>query len=224
MPKRKKIGHKASGERQNSFIKKSIITLLGIGVLLYPLICFSSYIIHLKDGREVITDQYWEEADQIKVKQYGGVIGIQKNLINDIEDVGDLPEKKKKVVVRKAIETAGKVEAEKEKAAEAEEKVKEGKEEVPEKAAKDQGAKRKKEQEKLVNKYLEEFDLYKTKFKTVDIMTKEELNNFYIELNIFKKAVLTKRLGGFFANHLREVYSMQERIQENMNWISKTTN
>jgi hypothetical protein len=102
MPKRKQIGHKALVERPNSFIKKSIIALLGIGILMYPLICFSSYIIHLKDGRQVATDQYWEEAGQIKFRQYGGVIGIQKDLINEIEDVGDLPEKKKKVVVRKA--------------------------------------------------------------------------------------------------------------------------
>ena len=97
MPKRKKIGHKSSGERPNSFIKKSIITLLGIGVLLYPLICFPSYIIHLKDGREVATDQYWEEAGQIKFKQYGGVIGIQKDLvrgIDEIEDVEELPDGK----------------------------------------------------------------------------------------------------------------------------------
>jgi hypothetical protein len=131
MPKRKQIGHKASVGRPNSFIKKSIITLLGIGILLYPLICFPSYIIHLKDGREVATDQYWEEADQIKFKQYGGVIGIQKDLINEIEDVGDLPEKKKRVVVRKAIETAEKVETEKEKAAEPVKKVGAGEQTAP---------------------------------------------------------------------------------------------
>ena len=118
MPKRKQIGHKARVERPNSFIKKSIIALLGIGILMYPLICFSSYIIHLKDGRQVATDQYWEEADQIKFKQYGGVIGIQKDLINKIEDVGDLPEKKKKVVVRKAVETSEKLETDKEKVTE----------------------------------------------------------------------------------------------------------
>ena len=90
MPKRKKIDHKASGERQNSFIKKSIITLLGIGVLLYPLICFSYYIIHLKDGREIETDKYWEEEDQIKLKQYGGVIGIQKDQVKEIEEAEDV--------------------------------------------------------------------------------------------------------------------------------------
>jgi len=90
MPKRKQIGHKASVGRPNSFIKKSIITLLGIGVLLYPLICFSYYIIHLKDGREIETDKYWEEEDQIKLKQYGGVIGIQKDQVKEIEEAEDV--------------------------------------------------------------------------------------------------------------------------------------
>ena len=54
-------------------------------------------VIHLKDGREFATDRYYEEGDQIKFKRYGGVIGIQKDLvreIEEIEDVEELPAKK----------------------------------------------------------------------------------------------------------------------------------
>jgi len=61
-------------------MKRSIITIFGIGILLYPLICFASYVIHLKDGREFATDRYYEEGDEIKFKRYGKVIGIQKGL------------------------------------------------------------------------------------------------------------------------------------------------
>jgi len=68
-------------------MKKSIVAILGIGILLYPLICFSSYIIHLKDGREFATDRYYEEGDQIKFKRYGGVIGIEKDLVREIEEM-----------------------------------------------------------------------------------------------------------------------------------------
>ncbi|MBW1734514.1 MAG: hypothetical protein JRJ09_05675 [Deltaproteobacteria bacterium] len=62
-------------------------------LLLYPPVCHASYLIHLKDGREFSTDRYWEEGDQIKFRRYGGVIGIQKDLVRGIEEKKDLPEK-----------------------------------------------------------------------------------------------------------------------------------
>jgi len=61
---------------------KTILTLIATAVfVIYPCVCFASYIIHLKDGREFATDRYYEEGDQIKFKRYGGVIGIQKDLV-----------------------------------------------------------------------------------------------------------------------------------------------
>ena len=71
-------------------MKRSIITIFGIGILLYPLICFASYVIHLKDGREFATDRYYEEGGQIKFKRYGGVIGIQKDLVREMELVEEM--------------------------------------------------------------------------------------------------------------------------------------
>ena len=73
-------------------MKNSIVAIFGIGILLYPLICFASYIIHLKDGTEVVTDQYWEEGEQIKFKRYGGVIGIQKDQVRGIKEIEDVEE------------------------------------------------------------------------------------------------------------------------------------
>jgi len=75
-------------------MKKYIVAIFGIGFLLYPLTCFSSYVIHLNDGQELVTDRYWEEGDQIKFKRYGGVIGIQKDRVREIEEIEDLPEVK----------------------------------------------------------------------------------------------------------------------------------
>ena len=61
---------------------KKLLTAIAAAVfVIYPCVCFSSYIIHLKDGREFATDRYYEEGDQIKFKRYGGVIGIQKDLV-----------------------------------------------------------------------------------------------------------------------------------------------
>ena len=81
-------------------MKRSIITIFGIGILLYPLICFASYVIHLKDGREFATERYYEEGDQIKFKRYGGIIGIQKALVKEVEEIEDLPEKKAEAMAR----------------------------------------------------------------------------------------------------------------------------
>ncbi|MBC8418605.1 MAG: hypothetical protein H8E10_08440 [Desulfobacterales bacterium] len=35
--------------------------------------------------------QYTEEGEQIKFKRYGGVIGIQKDLVRGIEEIKDMP-------------------------------------------------------------------------------------------------------------------------------------
>ena len=86
-------------------MKKSIVIIFGIGILLYPLICFSSYIIHLKDGREFVTEQYYEEGDQIKFKRYGGLIGIEKDQVKEIEEIEDV---EKRPVVKVKTEDSGK--------------------------------------------------------------------------------------------------------------------
>jgi len=118
------------------FIKKSIIILLGIAFLLYPLVCFSSYIIHLKDGRKFATDRYYAEGDQLKFKRFGGIIGIQKDQVKEIEEIEDvekLPTEKEKVEPAKEDVS----QSAKKQGTEVGGKVKEGKEEVPEKVAKE---------------------------------------------------------------------------------------
>ena len=70
---------------------KKILTAIAAAVfVVYPSLCFASYIIHLKDGREFVTDRYYEEGDQIKFKRYGGVIGIEKDLVREMELVEEV--------------------------------------------------------------------------------------------------------------------------------------
>ncbi len=88
---------------------KKLLTLIAAAVFIVsPSICFASYVIHLKDGREFVTDQYWEEGDQIKFKRYGGVIGIQKELVRGIEEINDLPDEQGAMVKQTASLTAEK--------------------------------------------------------------------------------------------------------------------
>jgi len=73
-------------------MKKLLTGIVAAVFVIYPSGCFSSFIIHLKDGREFATDRYYEEGDQIKFKRYGGVVGIQNKLVKEIEEFKDLPE------------------------------------------------------------------------------------------------------------------------------------
>lgn len=48
--------------------------------------------IRLKNGKEFVTDGYWEEAGQIKFNYAGGVVGVPKDSIGNIEKT-NLPAK-----------------------------------------------------------------------------------------------------------------------------------
>jgi len=73
-------------------MKKALTVFLATVFLFVPALCFSAYVIHLKDGREFTTDRYWEEGDQIKFERFGGEVGIPKNLVSEIEEVEDVLE------------------------------------------------------------------------------------------------------------------------------------
>jgi len=75
-------------------MKKLAAGFFGITLIFFASLCSATYLIYLKDGREITTHEYWEEDDQIKFKQYGGVMGIQKDFIVEIEEIEDLPEEK----------------------------------------------------------------------------------------------------------------------------------
>lgn len=144
-------------------MKKSIVAILGIGVLLYPLICFSSYIIHLKDGGEFVADRYWEEGGQIKFKRFGGVMGIKKDLVREIEEIEDLPEEKAEAVkLETPPDEVGadkkKGEASKQKGTEAAEKPKgqEQEKEKPQELSEEEKKKAEQEKNAKIQAYLEE--------------------------------------------------------------------
>jgi len=194
---------------------KKLLTAIAAAVfLIYPSLCFSSYIIHLKDGRAFATDRYYEEGDQIKFKRYGGVIGIQKDLIKEIEvtkEVEALPTEKEKAKSTKedVSQSAKKQGAEKEGGAEAEGKVKEGKKEVPEKVAVEQGEpekgldeeKKKAEQEKAakIEAFLEE--------------KREIMEERKVASEAFKEAK-AKNDKAAAKKHFQRIVSLQEKIKK----------
>ncbi|MBC8418610.1 MAG: hypothetical protein H8E10_08465 [Desulfobacterales bacterium] len=213
---------------------KKLLTAIAAAVFLVcPSLCFSSYIIHLKDGREFATDRYYEEGDQIKFKRYGGVIGIQKDLVREIEvieEAEDIPEKEEAAKPETPVKTdvpaaegetgkqraskdAAKGEATKQNGADGQEKGKE-KDQVKEQKTAEEGAEEGKKN--LIDKYTKEFNLINEKFKDVQMMTKEDLYKLVDELSTFRKGVLSNRLAGIFSKHLVEIYSMLDAIEASL--------
>ena len=78
-------------------MKELLTTIAMAGFLVCPFVVSAAYIIHLKDGRDFVTEQYSEEGDQIKFERYGGLIGIRKDLVNKIEEIVESPTRKDKV-------------------------------------------------------------------------------------------------------------------------------
>jgi len=88
---------------------KKLLTAIAAAVfIIYPSICFASYVIHLKDGREFVTGQYSEEGEQMKFKRYGGAIGIQKDLVRGVEEIKDCRTNRRRVTKQTASLTAEK--------------------------------------------------------------------------------------------------------------------
>jgi len=73
-----------------NLMKNYIAVIITILFFICPSICFSSYLIELKNGSTFITNHYWKEGRQVKFYCRGGVVGIEKNLVREIRE-SDLP-------------------------------------------------------------------------------------------------------------------------------------
>jgi len=71
-------------------MKNYIAVIATIVFLICPPICFSSYLVELKNGSAFIINHYWKEGGQMKFYYYGGVVGIKKEFVREIRE-SDLP-------------------------------------------------------------------------------------------------------------------------------------
>ncbi|MBW2167436.1 MAG: hypothetical protein JRG74_15535 [Deltaproteobacteria bacterium] len=67
-------------------MKKFILLIATIAFFICPSICFSSYLVELKNGSTFIINHYWKEGRQIKFYYYGGVVGIEKEFVKTIRE------------------------------------------------------------------------------------------------------------------------------------------
>lgn len=178
-----------------NFMKNYISVIITIVFLICPSICFSSYLIELKNGSTFITNHHWKDGQQIKFYYSGGVVGISKNLIRKIEKI-DLVYEKKTASPQKKSETASvKTESEVD--------TKPKTEGVPTASA----------VEKKDDLFMEEFNALEKKFKNVSSMPTPKLYNFAKELTSFRDKVLKSRLGHVYTNQIYAIYSMGDEIE-----------
>ncbi len=67
-------------------MKRSTLFFAIIVFMLYPVLGLASYQIELTNAATFLTDQHWEEGNQIKFYYYGGVIGVRRALVREIKD------------------------------------------------------------------------------------------------------------------------------------------
>lgn len=67
-------------------MRKSIVTTL---IFAFGMTCYgdsaASYVIKLKNGNEILTNRYWPQGRQILFETSGGIFGIEKEFIGDIQ-------------------------------------------------------------------------------------------------------------------------------------------
>jgi hypothetical protein len=69
-----------------NLMKNYIAAIITIVFLICPSICFSSYLIELKNGSTFIINHYWKDGNQIKFYCSGGVVGIEKEFVKAIRE------------------------------------------------------------------------------------------------------------------------------------------
>jgi hypothetical protein len=191
------------------FMKRILPVVVFISFFLGASVCSAAYLIHLKDGRDITTHEYWDEGDQIKIKQYGGVVGISKDDVVSIEETDDVktivvespPETNPEEANEKAETPQQKEEAKKEKSGDVK------KEEKPEKPNKEKAPKEK-------NPFLKEFESLKKRFQRVDTMPVEALLVLNRQLKNLRNKIIKAGLAGPYADQMVGIYDMITRVEE----------
>jgi len=177
---------------------QTILALLVTALYLaYPVVGYASYLIQLKSGHEFIATRYWEEGGQIKFHAYGGILGVEVELIRKIEE-RETPD------------------SEREMSAAQSEPVQKPPSETPSEKAetKLKTASVPKETRRADDPLIKSFEILKERFSELKFMTTAELYSFAKVLTNFKKKVLKSDASNQYINELSETYTMGDKLEE----------
>ncbi len=65
-------------------MKNTALYMAVVALLACPSVCVPSYLVQLKNGNQLIVDQYWEEGGIVRFYSYGGAVGIPKDLVEKV--------------------------------------------------------------------------------------------------------------------------------------------
>ena len=188
-----------------NLMKNYIAAIITIVFLICPSICFSSYLIELKNGSTFIINHYWKEGRQIKFYYYGGVVGIEKEFVREIRE-SDLPyiaEKKENAQAETEHNSGLKQEKKSKTTPVTKQDAVAKTEETPAVSATN----------KKDDLFMKEFNALEEIFKNISRMTTPELYNFAKELTGFRDKVHKSRLGHVYVNQIYAIYSMGDEIE-----------
>ncbi len=185
-------------------MKKFLIGVFAVCLWASASVCSGAYLIHLKDGRDITTHAYWEEGDQIKIKQYGGVVGISKEDVVSIEEIED----PKNIIVKSAPKPVEKTPPP------IKEKVKTSITETGGQKEKESSKSGKDETKKHSNELLNEFDSLRERFKNIESMSKKGIIQFDKALAKLRNKMLKADIGGSYSDHLMNIMSMKNKAKE----------
>lgn len=178
--------------RVEGFMKKLISSIVMSFLLTYPLGSSASYLIQLRNGGELITYHYWEDGGEIKLYIYGGIVGIQKDVIKDIKKTDLVPRET-------SIEPKPPTEE-------------------PETASTQTEAKTQVEsstaESNSNDQLMKIFKLLKERFKDIQMMTGAELTEFSDDVMDFKKKVLATHSAHLYTDELAKVYAMGDTAED----------
>ncbi|MBT3368943.1 MAG: hypothetical protein HN416_17505 [Nitrospina sp.] len=185
-------------------MKKFVIGVIAVCLWACASVCSGAYLIHLKDGRDITTHAYWEEGDQIKIKQYGGVVGISKEDVASIEEIED----PKNIIVKSAPKPVEKTPPP------IKEKMKTSITETGGQKKKDSSKSRKGETKKHPNELLNQFDSLRGRFENIESMSKEGVIQFDKDLAQLRNKMLKADIGGSYSDHLMNIMFMKNKAKE----------
>jgi hypothetical protein len=183
-------------------MKKIAMGVICVSFFFCTSVCSAAYLIHLKDGRDITTHKYWEEGDQIKIQQVGGVVGIPKEDVASIEKIDD----PKTIIVKSPPKPPGKV------SPPIKEEIKTS---ISETGGQKEGSKLPKgSAKKHPNEILNQFDSLRGKFENIESMSKEEIIQFDKDLAQLRNKMLKADTGGSYSDHLMNIMSMKNKAKE----------
>lgn len=69
-------------------VKRLLAVLICVSAIASPLTSSASYIIHLKNGRQIVTSKYWKQNNKILFYIDSGVAEIRENVVLRIDEKG----------------------------------------------------------------------------------------------------------------------------------------